>query len=267
MVIGAVLVLTFFINFIGIVAISVRIVGIRTQKMAASYAVYNIVFLLARFASTLQAPLLAKTIENEIISGKEANHALFFKIYLASIFGSIFGALMIPTMQRFMYRAVEKVYAKNSLVKIIFESFRLKTAQHFFQSITLPKLDNLKKIKSIEGVSFSILVYNSIITGFLTISVLSCLYAGYLAPALRTTSLSLNGFISGISSVLFLIVVEPHLGIMADKVINKEKSDVVFRKYIVQVALARVFGVGLSIFLLVPLAQVIVFLAKHIFTQ
>ena len=265
MVIKIVLLLTFFLHFISTVALSVRIVGIRTGKMAASYAVYNIIFLVARFINTFQGPLLAKYIENSILSGAEPYNLLFLELCFASFLGSIAGAFFIPTVQRFMYRAVEKAYQQSSVLKILIQSIHTKTLSHLKETLTLPSKANITRLKRIDDMPVTMIFLNVIVSALLTISVLSCLYAGYLNPNLRSTSLSLNGFIVGLSTIITMIIVEPHIGITADKVINGEFSEVYFRRYISFVVLARVIGTGLSYFLLIPLAHLVIWLAKYVF--
>lgn len=264
MIVNTVLILTFFIHFFGTAVLSVRLVGIRTKKMAASYAVYNIILVVVRFLNTLQAPLLAKTVENSILKDQTPDKWLFFKLCLAALMGSIVGGLFIPTLQRFMYFAVEKVYQNNSLIKLIIQSFSYKTFKRFTESTTVPKVSNLNRLNRINDMPKNIILMNVIVSSITTISVLSCLYAGYINPDLRTTSLSLNGFIVGLSTVILIIVVEPHLGITADKVINGVYSDIYFRRYLIFVVIARILGTGLSIFFLVPFAHFVVFLAKWI---
>ena len=68
-----VLILTFLINLITTLSYSVRIVGIRTGRIAVSFALFNILVLISRTAYGLQAPLLAKTVENNIYSGHGEN--------------------------------------------------------------------------------------------------------------------------------------------------------------------------------------------------
>ncbi len=52
-----VLILTFVIYVISTLAYSVRIVGVRTGRIAISFAVFNVFALLSRTANTIQAPL------------------------------------------------------------------------------------------------------------------------------------------------------------------------------------------------------------------
>ena len=71
--IAFVLALTFLINLITTLSYSVRIVGIRTGRIAVSFALFNILVLISRTANGFQAPLLASTIEKNINSGLGAN--------------------------------------------------------------------------------------------------------------------------------------------------------------------------------------------------
>ncbi len=265
MIVNIVLILTFFIHFFSTAVLSVRLVGIRTKKMAASYAVYNIILVIVRFMNTFQAPLLAKTVENSILKGLEPDNWLFFNLCLVALAGSITGGLFIPTLQRFMYNAVEKVYRQNSLVKILIQSFSYKTFRKFMRAAVLPSISNLNRLNRISDMPKTMILMNVLVTAVTTISVLSCLYAGYINPDLRTTSLSLNGFLVGLSTVILVIVVEPHLGITADKVINGIYSHIDFRRYLIFVVIARILGTGLSIFFLIPFAHFVVFLAKLIY--
>ena len=72
-----VLVLTFVINLITTLSYSVRIVGIRTGRVAISFALFNILVLVSRTANGFQAPLLAKTVENDIKVGVFDNVGTF----------------------------------------------------------------------------------------------------------------------------------------------------------------------------------------------
>ncbi len=79
-----VLILTFIIYIISTLAYSVRIVGVRTGRIAISFAVFNIFALISRTANSIQAPLMAKTIENTIKIGNPQNLLFIFRWILFS---------------------------------------------------------------------------------------------------------------------------------------------------------------------------------------
>lgn len=265
MVVIFVLLLTFLMHFFGSAVLSARLVGVRTGKMAASYSIYNLVFLAIRFLNTFQAPLLAKTVEKSILNGESPDNWLFFNLCMASFLGSIFGGIFIPTIQRFMYEAVEKVYRNNSILKLLIQSFSFKTITRFKSAVALPGYANINRLNRINDLPKGVILMNVIVAAVSTISVIACLYAGYLNPDLRTTCLSLSGVILGFSTVVAMIVVEPHISIIADKVIEGLYSEVYFRRYLIWVVLARAIGTGLSFLLLMPMAHLVVFIAKLIY--
>ena len=77
-----VLILTVIIHFINTLAYSVRIVGVRTGKIAVSFALFNIVVLISRVANTIQAPLLAKTVERSLKLGTTSELLIVFRYVL-----------------------------------------------------------------------------------------------------------------------------------------------------------------------------------------
>jgi hypothetical protein len=118
---------------------------------------------------------------------------------------------------------------------------------------------------SLKDMPVKMIAANLMIRAVLTVSVLSCLYAGYLNPSLRGTCISLNGFIVGFATVLSMLITEPHIGILADKVAFDGMDKNYFKRYLKWVIVARVVGTGLGIFLLIPTAYVVVFLAENLF--
>jgi hypothetical protein len=233
--------------------------------MAATYSVYNIIFLMARFANTLQAPLLSKRVELSILQNEPIDYYLFYSLIFFSFLGGVAGAFSIPTMQRFMAKAVEKAHAKNAIYQLLTGIYKKSTLKHLRQSLKLPNVDNFRRLIRINDLPIGIISMNLIITALLTVSVLACLYAGYLNPELRTTCLSMNGFIVGLSVILSMLITEPHLSILGDKVAFQGMDEGYFRRYLGLVVVARLVGSGLSFLLLVPMAKFVVFLAQHIF--
>lgn len=59
----AICVLTFVIHVIATLAYAVRIAGVRTRRIAVSFALFGIIALVSRTANSFQGPLLAKRVE------------------------------------------------------------------------------------------------------------------------------------------------------------------------------------------------------------
>src|SRR5690349_18710500 len=100
-------VLTFIIHLIGTLAYAVRIAGIRTRRIAISFALFNILVLVSRTSNSFQGPFLAKRIEENINESLVHGVLQDFRWLLASAtLATLVGAALIPTFQRIFSRAV-----------------------------------------------------------------------------------------------------------------------------------------------------------------
>jgi hypothetical protein len=107
-------------------------------------------------------------------------------------------------------------------------------------------------------------VFNIIAVAILTVGVLSSLYAGFFTPELRTTASSLSAIVNGFATILMFIIIDPHLSILTDEVVEGKYSEGEFRGTIRYMVLARLIGTILAQFLLVPFAHFIALVAEII---
>src|SRR6478735_6962352 len=115
-----ILLLTGFINLIGALAYAARIAGVRTRRIAMSFALFNVLVLVSRTANGFLGPFLAKRIESRLITG--GGHALAddFRMVLASASIAVFvGILLVPTGQRLFARAIAHFQKHRSTGKLI----------------------------------------------------------------------------------------------------------------------------------------------------
>ena len=61
--------LTFVIHLIGALAYAARIAGVRTRRIAVSFALFNILVLVSRTSNSFQGPFLAKRIGGPRLKG------------------------------------------------------------------------------------------------------------------------------------------------------------------------------------------------------
>src|SRR5512135_2772612 len=118
-----VLLLTFIINLISTLSYSVRIVGIRTRKIAISFSLFNIMVLVSRTSNSFQAPLLAKWIEKNINLGINPGTYEFQLILFTTTFATLIGSLLIPTFQRLFSKAVLRFSLEKSVPKLLLHAF------------------------------------------------------------------------------------------------------------------------------------------------
>lgn len=256
--------LTFLINLITTLSYSVRIVGIRTGRIAVSFALFNILVLISRTANGFQAPLLASSIEKNINSGLSGNLFDFRMIILSCTVATILGGFLIPTFQRILSVAVERFSIYKSVPKVIFHGFTKTGFASIKESIVIPSPENLKKLDFLGDFPWKVFLMNVVAVAIISIGVLSSLYAGYMNPEFRSTASNLSAIINGLATILMFIFIDPFLSVMTDDVVLGKTRESTFRKYIVYMVIARIIGTIVAQFLFIPSAKLIALTARVI---
>ncbi|MBU3154226.1 lipid II flippase Amj family protein [Clostridium estertheticum] len=260
-----VLILTIIISIISTLAYSVRIVGVRTGRIAVSFAVFNIFALVSRTANSVQAPLLAKTIESTIKTGNPQSLLSTFRwILFSTTIATIIGSALMPTFIKVFEKVVESFSINRSIPKLLMHAFSKSGIEQFKSSVTKPKKENFAQFKSFKMMPKKIILLNTIAFSISTVGVLASLYAGCLNPELRTTCSTLSAVINGSATILMVIFIDPFISILTDDVINGECSQLQFDRCIIFIVGGLIVGTILAQFLLIPAAQVISFIAKLI---
>ncbi|MEN9522769.1 MAG: hypothetical protein RL065_1146 [Bacteroidota bacterium] len=256
--------LVLIVHFIGTIALSARIVGTETRRIASSTSIFNIVNLVANFSTMLLAPILAKNIEQQINLGNKPQEYFFHIILLCSSIGCLIGAFAIPTVHRFMKHGVDSLYHHTSIFKVVINSVKLSTFIHLKNSFTMMNKSNFYRLLQFKNLPYSVLIINILVYSFVTNNVLACLYAGILNPEYRSTALSLNGITVGLGTLGILLFIEPFNATITDKVMEGTVSKAYFRKYLAFLVIARFVGTLLAQFTFIPLSKIISIIAQAV---
>ena len=259
-----VLILTFLINLITTLSYSVRIVGIRTGRIAVSFALFNILVLVSRTANGFQAPLLAKTVENDIKQGISSNVDTFRLVIFSCTLATVLGGFLIPTFQRILSRAVINFSDHKSMSRLMLHGFSKAGVLFFKDNMTIPAKANLSEIELNSDFPWRIFILNVFAVAILTIGVLSAVYASYLNPEYRTTASSLSAFINGFATILMFAFIDPHLSAMTDDVMLGRCSEVTFRRFIVYMTVARLIGTLFAQLIFLPGSKLLAWFATVI---
>jgi len=257
--------LTFVIHLIGTLAYAVRIAGVRTRRIAVSFALFNVLVLVSRTSNSLQGPFLAKRIE-ATLKGHVPNHLLadFRWLLLSATMATLVGALSVPTFQRLFSRAVLHFQAHRSIPKLLLHVFAKGGLSYLRESVTAPAPQHLSDLKRRPEVSASVIVLNVGAQALVTVAVFAALYAGSLNPAYRVTASTLSSVINGGATILLSVFIDPHLSIMTDDVVEGRTSEAAFRRAVVWLSGARIAGTLLAQVLLVPAALLIALIAARL---
>ena len=254
-----VLVLNFIIAIIGTLAYSVRLVGVRTGKIAITFAVFNILSLVSRTALTFQAPLLTKFVENSTGGSDVLN--LFKLIIIVSGIATLVGAFLIPTFQRLFYKGVIRFSIDKSIPKLIMHSFSKAGVHYMRDCISIPVKESVTKI-NFKKLPLKIIIYNIIAVSILTVGALAPIYAGTIVPELRATCITLSSVINGFATILMSIFIDPQLSIMTDDVIDGKCPEEDFRSCVIAMIGSKTIGTFAALPLLIPASYIIVLVAK-----
>ncbi|ADY56301.1 hypothetical protein Sgly_2008 [Syntrophobotulus glycolicus DSM 8271] len=256
-----VITLNFIISLIGTLAYSVRLVGVRTGKIAVSFALFNMLMLVSRIAVTFQVPILTKYVESNPGAGDLL--IIFNIIILISGVATVFGAILIPTFQRILYKGVMSFSIDRSLSKLILHSFSKSGIRYIKECVSVPAKENVRQI-SYRKLPKRIMVYNLAAVALITVGSLAPIYAGFLEPDLRATCITLSPVVNGIATILMTIFIDPQLSMMTDDVIDGKCTQEQFRLCVIGLVGSKTIGTFASLLLLLPSSYLIVYVAGMI---
>lgn len=254
--------LTGVINLIGALAYAARIAGVRTGRIALSFALFNVLLLVSRTSNGFLGPFLAKRIETGLANG--AGDALLFdlRLVLFSAAAAVaLGIVMVPTGQRLFAAAITFFQANRSTTKLLLRSVTPAGLSTIRDSVALPSAETLRSLKGPRGVSWPVLIANAAAQGLLAVGVLASLYAGYLVPEFRVTASQMTAIVNGFATILLFALIDPQISALTDDVVDGSVSEATFRRAMIWVSLSRLVGTLLAQALLVPAAVVIAWAA------
>ena len=257
--------LTAGINLIGTLAYAARIAGVRTRRIAMSFALFNILVLVSRTSNAFLGPFLAKRIETRIAAG--GGDELFGDFQLVLLSASLavaVGIVLVPTGQRLFTRAIGYFQMHRSTAKMILRTATPTGLKTVRDALHAPAPTHLRSLRLDRGVGWGVLVANCLAQALITVGVLASLYAGYLNPEFRVTASQLSAVINGFATILLFALIDPQLSVMTDDVIDGRVSEAVFRRTIIWISLSRLIGTILAQTLFLPAARLIALIANYV---
>ncbi len=257
--------LTAGINLIGTLAYAARIAGVRTRRIAMSFALFNILVLISRLSNSLLAPFLAKRIELRLADdGGEALLGDFRLVLLSAAVAVFVGILLVPTAQRLFVSAIGYFQEHRSTTRMLLASATPSGLRTIRDSLALPSTAQLRDLARPRGVGWGVLLANCLAQALLTVGVLASLYAGYLNPEFRVTASQLSAVVNGFATILLFALIDPQLSVMTDDVVEGRVSEPLFRRTIVWISFSRLAGTLLAQALFLPAAIAIAWVANYV---
>ncbi len=257
--------LTAGINLIGTLAYAARIAGVRTRRIAMSFALFNILVLVSRTSNSFLGPFLAKRIETRIATGGgDALYGDFQLVLLSASAAVAVGIALVPTGQRLFARAISYFQIHRSTAKMVLRTASPAGLRTVREALRAPTLGQLRNLTQERGVGWGVLIANCLAQALITVGVLASLYAGYLNPEFRVTASQLSAVINGFATILLFALIDPQLSVMTDDVVEGRVSEALFRRTIVWISFSRLAGTVLAQALFLPAAQLVAVIANHV---
>ena len=257
--------LTGAINLIGALAYAARIAGIRTGRIAISFALFNLLVLVSRTANSFLGPFLAKRIETSLASGSGAGLERDFRIVLASAsLAVLVGIVLVPTVQRLFVGAIGYFQRKRSTLRLLLHTATPAGFSAMREALAVPSVRHLRAIRRPQELGWGVLVANMLAQGLITVGVLSSLYAGYLNPEFRVTASQLSAVVNGFATILLFAFIDPQLSVLTDDTVEGRMSEPQFRSAIVWISGSRLIGTLLAQAVFIPAATAIAWVATRV---
>ncbi|GGF71183.1 membrane protein [Paenibacillus albidus] len=252
-------ILTMIIHTAETLSYSVRLAGVRLNKIAIALSLTGIIVLISRTANLVQAPLTAKFVDyaKDHDSFPLLNYLKI--IMLASSLGTLIAIAIFPTFVGLFERVISRLEIEGSIPKLL-TSVTIGQLKNTRKYIRKPKL-SLYYFRYL-GIPKRFIVMNIFVTAFYTVGVLSSLYAAHLVPEFSTTASQASGLINGMATILLTVFIDPQLGIITHKATeNREYRSQLGKIYVVLMG-SRFLGTLLGQLMLVPAAGFISMLVK-----
>lgn len=271
--------LTAFINLINTLTRSSRLAGVRTRHLATAISLFGVVYLAASFANTLQAPLLASTVEQIIeqaydraLAEAPANGVTGSPVYQAALAdleqklrfvmlgattGTMAGILIVPSFVTSFSNAIKAFGRTGSVFKVLL--LILLSLAKPGGGILKIRMTAPGTVREILGrrmiLSRSFLFWNLASYSLWTVNVLSGLYAGALFPDFRQTAVLMASIVGNTAIVVNVLMVDPVLAGVTDAVARGEREEIELKQIIFYLAFSNLLGTLLSQIIFEPVAE------------
>lgn len=264
-----ILVFTGIIHLTATLGYSVRLAGVRTQRLAIAFSLWNVTSLISSTANTIQAPLLGSVLDESYKLLQHGTVGIFaaveselrFVIAAATV-GTVLGTLLLPSFVRLFIKGIFVFERVRSVPKMLGMLFHPKMLKAMLDNISIPKLGTAKRVMISKGIPRRIVLLNTLVTGIWTIGVLAALYAGFLDHEHVRTTTTMSGIINGVATLLGVLLIDPHVASITDEAARGIRSDEDVKSLSMYLAFSRIAGTIIAQAIFIPAADIIVFIAR-----
>ena len=241
-----------------------RPAAVKTGQVAMSMTIYQIFFMMTRFANLFYLPILGSYIDKATTTGNTDDLLLQIRtIIIGSCIGAAMAWILLPTLVNLFTKGINALDTYGSMIKVLLKTIHPSKWKTILQCITKPSNYKVSMFK-LEGVPAGFLLFNIFATAIWTIGVLCAMYASALNEEYARTAVLLSGLVNALAAIMFSVIVDPKAALITDEVIAGKRPEK--HVYITAVFLmaGNLIGTLISQFFLLPGVKVICFATDYI---
>lgn len=259
-----ILAVLFMIVIAGIetIAYSVRIAAVRTQKLAVSLSLFNLIAQVSRLSLLIIFPLLGSMVDLAIQDNTVPYLEGSFRVVIAAMTaGSIIGAVMIPLFVGGFSRLINHFVDVGSVPRLFSSLVAHRKVWLRPRAVKLTQYREFIR-PSFDRLPRNFVFINIIVVAIYTVGSLASIYAGALVPDLRVTTSQLAGAVNGLGAVLLMIFVDPTMAMITDQAMQGRRPLSQVQSAVSFLVAGKVVGTVIAQALFLPAAAWIAYMAR-----
>lgn len=254
--------LTVIIYAVNILAYAARLAGIRTRRPAQTSSLYNLLALSARTAHALQATLLAGLVDRAASVDTVGQLTTTLRwVLLGAAGGIVIGAGLIPSFARLLARGVDSFAARGSIPRVVLHGLSVDGMPQVWSQLKRPRAGAVRYAqKNRPGRRW--IAITLIVAALNAVAAPAAQIASVVAVGGTRTSLSLPAFLTGIGSILMVLLVDPVTARVMDQALRGERPEADVTVFTVWQVAAQLMGTLAAQLALAPAAQALAALAR-----
>ncbi|MBI2267265.1 MAG: DUF2837 family protein [Armatimonadetes bacterium] len=196
-----------------------------TRRVALSVTIFQIFFMVARFANLFYLPVLGHYVDEAIASGRV--DLLLFKIRIivgGAAFGGLLAWLLLPTMVELFVRGIRSMESHKSMIRVLLRLFRPSSWRKALGSLRRPSFMGVSPWR-LDGIPVGFLIFNVLAGAIWTVGVLSAMYVSAIHPEQATTAVLLSGLVNAFAAIAFSVLVDPKAALITDQALAGERPE------------------------------------------
>ena len=254
---GTILALTVLIYGVEISAYAARLAGVRTRRPAQARSLFNLLALSARAANALQTTLLAGLVDLAVAADTVADlTAILRLVLLAAAVGIGVGAALAPSLARLLERAVHSYERRRSLPRVVLHGLSVEMLPRAREELHIPQARTVLWA-SRHRFPWRWILLTVLVAALYAVAGPAAQIASAVTPGGARTALTLPSFLTGVGTVLLVLLVDPLTAHVVDQALRGERPPSDVSAITVWQIGGRLAGVLLAQLLLSPVAALL----------